>query len=297
MSSSVDPAVVESQWSAGNLAHEKYGWGFSNFPFRAFVWTSHERYPLDDIVRELGDRGFTKESAAEFFRSISWPDWKPPVGDEEPDTENDAWWSWLDWSVGKDGVQEPIILYRLPSGEMDVGDGWHRFAAAVKHGLRFIPVILGEPKTERRATPNPPLGAPWLTPRLAARLYDLERQQINCRTRLYGRSHGERVCQTAPQAAVGMIYDATEDDGMLLENGMVNGVNHWWIRMSDGTVVDVASSQFGQRSPLVIPPGHPMQRSYVADHALKAIIEDDEDDLDDEDGDLDDEDDLDNEEV
>jgi hypothetical protein len=130
---------------------------------------------------------------------------------------------------------------------------------------------------------NPPLGADWLTPRLAARLHDYERKAINCRTRLYGRHVGQFVCQSVPEEVLSLVVDHAEQCGRL-EHGIVlyPGLTpggwpnkdpdelrgprpwwHWWIRLEDGTIVDAASSQFGQRSPLVIPPGHPMQKLYA----------------------------------
>ena len=36
---------------------------------------------------------------------------------------------------------------------------------------------------------------------------------------------------------------------------------HYWLRTADGTIVDPAASQFGERTPLVIPPGHPCART------------------------------------
>lgn len=128
---------------------------------------------------------------------------------------------------------------------------------------------------------NPPIGAPWLTPQVAARLRDLERRHIKERTRLFGREKGLFVCETAPDEAIDLVEVESGRSGQLvhgvvLHHGLApsNWPNidvgqlerpyfHWWIELDDGTIVDVASSQFGQRSPLVIPPRHPMQRLYV----------------------------------
>lgn len=129
---------------------------------------------------------------------------------------------------------------------------------------------------------NPPLGADWLTPRLAARLHDYERRAIRCRTRLYGAREGQLVCQDVPFEVLDLVLDHAGLDGDL-EKGIVlhpglqptggwpsvdqrqlqRPYGHWWIRLEDGTIVDTAASQFGERSPLVIPPGHPMQSRYV----------------------------------
>lgn len=129
-------------------------------------------------------------------------------------------------------------------------------------------------------TRNPPLGAPWLTPRLEARLRDLERRLIRARGRMFGERHALEVCGDATREAFDLIVDASclSGDlvfGIVFHTGVPGGwpnvdqaklvrpYGHWWIELEDGTIVDVASSQFGHRSPLVIPPGHPMQRLYV----------------------------------
>lgn len=135
--------------------------------------------------------------------------------------------------------------------------------------------------TPVRRLKNPPLGAPWLTPRVEARLRDIERRHIKERTRLFGRDKGMLVCETAPDEALGLVelesgMSGNLVHGVVLHHGLAPGdwpnvdagrlkepYFHWWIELADNTIVDVASSQFGQRSPLVIPPRHPMQRLYV----------------------------------
>jgi hypothetical protein len=126
---------------------------------------------------------------------------------------------------------------------------------------------------------NPPLGADWLTPRVAARLRDLERCLINERTRFYGHQEGQLVCEDAwiraqPVVEMESGQEAQAESGLVVRPGLGPAPHgpagapkgaywHWWLRLGDGTIVDVASSQFGERSPLVIPAGHPLQRRYL----------------------------------
>lgn len=127
--------------------------------------------------------------------------------------------------------------------------------------------------------PNPPLGADWLTPRVAARLGQIEDRLVRSRSRLYGPREGLLVCEDAwleaqPIVSMESGQDAQAEFGLvrwpgigkLPEGGQgapADAYWHWWLRLDDGSIVDVAARQFGQRSPLVIPPDHPLQRRYL----------------------------------
>jgi hypothetical protein len=117
-----------------------------------------------------------------------------------------------------------------------------------------------------KAKANPPLGAWWITPQVAAKLRAIERGFIKERSRLrYQYPLNEMVCREAPFAALELVKFESGEAARIEQGGVAYpGIETWhfWIRMGDGTIVDVASSQFGQQSPLVIPPGHPLQSRY-----------------------------------
>lgn len=131
---------------------------------------------------------------------------------------------------------------------------------------------------------NPPLGAAWFTPRVAARLYNIERHLINERIHRHGNdyncTYNLMVCDIACEKALSIVEQESgltgwEENGVIFYPGLggkvpsapdepvFKGYHHWWIRLEDGTLVDIATSQFGERGPIVVPAGHPLQRRYL----------------------------------
>lgn len=85
------------------------------------------------------------------------------------------------------------------------------------------------------------------------------------------------VCSQAA-VRVGVILDrygvdAQEETGVYVGPGFESGRTHpeppgyWhhWVRLRDGTILDVARSQFGESAPLVVPPFDPAQAWFLPD--------------------------------
>ena len=125
------------------------------------------------------------------------------------------------------------------------------------------------------------LGAPWLTPAVAKRLQSIESKAIERRCKIgYGYPENQMVCHDVhgidppirgsgllvTKDALAVVQQASGLDARV-EGGLVNypGIStaHVWIRVIDGTIIDTAAAQFGQKSPLAIPLGHPLQHRYM----------------------------------
>lgn len=99
-------------------------------------WFEHSSFSTKRLQGEL-DLSFTRREA------ISWL-----LNDCEPGT-----WEWLEKDILSGGVQVPLLVAMLPNGRLELGDGWHRFAIAVKHGIPAVPVKIG--KLHPRRNPDP----------------------------------------------------------------------------------------------------------------------------------------------
>lgn len=137
---------------------------------------------------------------------------------------------------------------------------------------------------------NPPLGAPWLTPQIEARLRDLERREIKRLTAKWDAEEGILCCREMSAHALEIAEAASGQKGMIY-SGIVlyprdpggwpnadwcqldGAYHHYWVILDDGTIVDAATTQFGERCPLVIPLGHPLQRRYVPEHPTEEEFE------------------------
>lgn len=137
---------------------------------------------------------------------------------------------------------------------------------------------------------NPPLGAPWLTPQIEARLRDLERREIKRLTAKWDAEEGIHCCREMSAHALKIVEAASGQKGMIY-SGIVlyprdpggwpnadwcqldGAYHHYWVILDDGTIVDAATTQFGERCPLVIPLGHPLQRRYVPEHPTEEEFE------------------------
>lgn len=123
---------------------------------------------------------------------------------------------------------------------------------------------------------NPPLHPKWVTPKLLIKLSQVEDRLIRNRIKYYGTAKdffgntgrlsllNLLICDDAVDYALDLLdIEAQEERGQVNWPGQADWPIHTYIRVFDGSIIDVAARQFGHRGPLIIPAGHPLQARYV----------------------------------
>lgn len=94
-------------------------------------WKYERRFPVRRLInRKVGD--VTDTSVRD------WMLWFEDERDEDPEYYNALESEWLadPESVG------PVVI-GIKGRTLDIGDGWHRVAIAVAHGMKYIPAMVG----------------------------------------------------------------------------------------------------------------------------------------------------------
>lgn len=103
--------------------------------FDDLEWTWVRSYPVSELFKRVvstGGRPFdSRRDAADWYES------------ERDGSGNPGYYEELDASVARSGVDDELSIAELEDGRIDILDGWHRFALALKHGLKTVPVFLG----------------------------------------------------------------------------------------------------------------------------------------------------------
>lgn len=112
--------------------------------FDDFEWSYEKAFPVESLFRRVvlsgGRRAFTApHDAAKWYAG------------ERNESENPSYYDWLEGAVVEEGVRDPLSVADLGDGRLDLLDGWHRLALAIKHDLKFVPAYVG--RLRSRANP------------------------------------------------------------------------------------------------------------------------------------------------
>ncbi len=110
-------------WSDPDLDPDDYEWSF-------------EWLPTNALKKSMIGGKFAWES---------WYEGERERSDREPE-----YWAQLEklWTTSPSSVGPIIVAERSP-GLFDIGDGWHRTAIAVIHGMHVVPAIIGRSRAKR----------------------------------------------------------------------------------------------------------------------------------------------------
>lgn len=96
-----------------------------------FVWTE-TTIPVSELAARVV-RGFrTTRQAKKWFEA------------EMADDERRDYLEHLEESVASGGVSDPLTVADLGDGWLDLCDGWHRMALAIKYGIKDVPAYVGK---------------------------------------------------------------------------------------------------------------------------------------------------------
>lgn len=126
------------------------------FPRKAASWRFYPNYPLTLLAHLLPDaKAWWKEERAQ--------PWFEP-----------AYHAALIDAVASNSPALPPIVVGYVNGDVELGDGWHRLAAAFISGRGYLPAIVGHMKTDS------PLGIPLRTPQMMFEKLRADAHAGNC---------------------------------------------------------------------------------------------------------------------